>query len=179
MCYIPLHNVHAGSKQPLKCLHIHDCNGTEVKTRLSKKTPNTNLAFELTTQTFSSTHLGQRLQKKPQNQKPCFWFLSVLLFGEIRLMKYKPDLKDEYKSQIHPTVVLKDDMKATCDKQVQATHTEKIENLPWGSISVSPTSSWSSTPAHAPGFWNPTASYQKDAGFWMTAHSSVVHETSK
>lgn len=87
-----------------------------------KKTPNTNLAFELRTQTFSSTHSGLRLQKKPQNQNPCFWFLSVLLFGELRLMKYKPYLKDKYRSQIHPTVVLKDDMKATCDKQVQATH---------------------------------------------------------
>lgn len=55
MCNIPLHNVHAGSKQPLKCLHIHDCNGTEVKTRLFVKkdtkyqsgfwTQNTDLQF--------------------------------------------------------------------------------------------------------------------------------------
>lgn len=44
-------------------------------------------------------------------------------------MKYKPDLKDKYRSQIHPTVViLKDDPKAMCDKQVQATHTENKES---------------------------------------------------
>lgn len=43
-------------------------------------------------------------------------------------MKYKPDLKDKYRSQIHPTVVLKDDLKAMCDRYKP--HTQKIENLP-------------------------------------------------
>lgn len=144
---------------------------------LSKRIPNINLVFELRTQTFSSTHLGLRLQQKPQKQKSCFWFPSVLLLGETRLMKYKLDLKDKHRSQIHTTVVLKDDLKATCDKY--RPYTEKIENLPWGSSSASPTSTWSSTPAHAPGFWNLTASYQTVAGFWMAAHSSTVHDTSK
>lgn len=175
MCNIPLHNVHAGSKQPLKCLHIHDCNGTEVKTRLFVK-KGTKYQYGFWTQN-TDTHLGVRLQKKPQKQESCFWFLSVLLFGETRLMKYKPDLKDKYRSQIHPTVVLKDDLKAMCDRYKP--HTQKIENLPWGSSSASPASTWSSTPDHAPGFWNLTASYQKVAGFWMAACSSMVHETSK
>lgn len=43
-------------------------------------------------------------------------------------MKYKLDLKDKYRSQIHTTVVLKDDLKATCDKY--RPYTEKMENLP-------------------------------------------------
>lgn len=91
---------------------------------LSKRIPNINLVFELRTQTFSSTHLGLRLQQKPQKQKSCFWFPSVLLLGETRLMKYKLDLKDKHRSQIHTTVVLKDDLKATCDKY--RPYTEKI-----------------------------------------------------
>jgi len=32
-------------------------------------------------------------------------------------MKYTPDLKDKYNSQIHTTLALKDHLRAVCDKQ--------------------------------------------------------------
>lgn len=123
MCYIPLHNVHAGSKQPLKCLHIHDCNGTEVKTRLFVKKDTKYQSVFLTQNTdLQFNPLRAEASKETTETEIMFLISPSLLFGETRLMKYKPDLKDKYRSQTHPTVVLKDELKAMCDKQVQATH---------------------------------------------------------
>lgn len=93
-------------------------------------------------------------------------------------MKYTPDLKNKYRSQIHTTLALKDHLKAVCDKQAideklmlltpskSTGHTSrKKQNLLEGSSSASQTSTWRSAPAHAPSFSCLTASYQKAAKF--------------